>query len=82
MEPPSFGIASVMANSEDRTWTAHIVISFSDPMLNVYGRALEDEIRHVLARLDDQKDVCAYLENEALASAMYRQAHPKLREDK
>lgn len=50
-----------MSNPDERNWTANIVISFDDPMLKVQGRALEDEIRAVLARVDSPGAVAQYL---------------------
>ena len=63
-----------MSNPQKRNWTAQIVIAFKNKALNVYGRALEDEMRHVLARVDDPRDVAAYIENMAMASVLWAQA--------
>lgn len=51
-----------MANPEERNWTANIVISFDGPeFLKAWGKDLEDEIRLVLARVDDPNAAATYL---------------------
>lgn len=50
-----------MATVGERNWTAHLVISSEHVGLRPYFRRLEDELRHVLARIDDPRDVKRYL---------------------
>ena len=56
-------IVGVMATEVERNWTAQIVIASSHAGLKPYCRLLEDEIRRVLARVDDPRVVRAYLKH-------------------
>lgn len=51
-----------MATNGERDWTAQIVVSFDHAGLRPHGQRLADEIRHVLARIDDPRLVASYLE--------------------
>ncbi len=50
-----------METGGDRNWTAQIVIASSHGGLRPHFRGLEEEILHVLARVDDPRDVMRYL---------------------
>ena len=47
--------------ASDRNWTAQIVIASSHGGLRPHFRRLEEEMLHVLARVDDPRDVMRYL---------------------
>lgn len=50
-----------MATETERNWTAHLVMSSEHAGLRPYFQKLEDEIRRVLARVDDPRWVKDYL---------------------
>ena len=50
-----------MATTGERNWTAQVVVSCEHAGLRPYFKQLEDELRHVLARIDDPRDVKRYL---------------------
>lgn len=50
-----------MANKTERNWTAQIVLSSEHAGLRGYFKALEAELIHVLARVDDPVEVGNYL---------------------
>lgn len=54
-------VIGVMANKPERTWTAHLVIASEHAGLKPVFRAMEDEMRHVLARVDEPRDARRYI---------------------
>lgn len=50
-----------MATAVERNWTAQVVIASDHAGLKPHFKALEGEILHVLARVDDPRDVKRYL---------------------
>lgn len=67
-------VVGVMKTGGDRNWTAQIVLSSEHAGLRPYFKQLEAELMHVLARLDDPKDVRNYLRdmrNESRVWAEY-----------
>jgi len=50
-----------METGGDRNWTAHIVIACDHGGLRSHFQALEAELLHVLARVDEPKDIRDYL---------------------
>jgi len=61
-----------MEKPDVRNWTANIVIAFDDYPLKDFGRALEDEIRFVLARIDDPLEVVDYINFLRRESEVFR----------
>lgn len=59
--PEACGIIGVMGIVGHRNWTAQIVIASSHGGLRPHFRSLEEQILHVLARIDDPWDVMRYL---------------------
>lgn len=51
-----------MATEVERNWTAHLVISSEHAGLKPYFQALENEMRRVLARVDDPREVREYID--------------------
>lgn len=51
-----------MATQVERNWTAHLVISSEHAGLKPYFQALENEMRRVLARVDDPREVRDYID--------------------
>jgi hypothetical protein len=51
-----------MSIPTERNWTAHVVISCEHAGLQPYFKQLEAELYHVLARIDDPRDVKDYLQ--------------------
>jgi hypothetical protein len=50
-----------MSTRTERGWTAHLVISSEHAGLKPAFKALEDELYHALARIDDPRAVKNYL---------------------
>ena len=50
-----------MGTPDERNWTAQIVIASGHAGLSPHFRRLEEEVLHVLARVDDPRDVVRYL---------------------
>lgn len=71
-----------MTSKQERTWTAHIVIAFDDQYLNRHGRALEDEMRVVFARVDNPDDAADYAIALREASAGWYRAYRNSNRDK
>ena len=65
-----------MSPSDERNWTAQIVISFEHMGLKPFGQQLEYELRRVLARVDDPRDVKKYLQFLTAASKAYNIGQP------
>ena len=50
-----------MSTTTERNWTAHLVVSCEHAGLRPHFKALEAELYHALARIDDPRGVQAYL---------------------
>jgi len=71
-----------METGGDRTWTAHIVIASEHAGLRPYFKRLEEEILHVLARVDDPRDVKLFIEALETYSEMWLREHEAWLRDK
>jgi hypothetical protein len=60
-----------MATEVERNWTAHVVIACEHAGLRPYFKALEAEMLHALARVDDPRDVVEYLKWMLAESASF-----------
>lgn len=65
----------VMQTKAERNWTAQIVTASGHEGLKPHFRALENEIRRVLARVDDPRDVRTYLESLRMTSETWYQVN-------
>ena len=74
--------ANVMEPNQDRDWTAQIVIYFDHAGLRPIGLALADELRHVLARVDDPRLVASYLTWLKYESEQWLKGHPLVKSKK
>jgi len=61
------------SNDSIRRWTANIVCSSSHEGLKPYFKGLEDEIRRVMARVDDPRQIRDYIAHLRLASIQWRE---------
>lgn len=64
-----------MENTIGRNWTAQIVIASEHAGLKPEFRALEDEVRHVLSRVDEPRDVRDYLQFVIRCSGQWLKTH-------
>lgn len=71
-----------MENTTERNWTAHLVISSEHAGLRPYFKALEAEMYRVLARLDDPRAVCMYVEWMRGQSGWWLNLHKRVHPDK
>ena len=63
-----------MATGRERNWTAQIVISSGHAGLACCFKALEAEILHALARIDDPRLVAKYLDSLVTTSRVWVKA--------
>lgn len=67
-----------MKTGGDRNWTAQIVISSDHAGLRPHFKRLEAEVMHVLARVDDPRDVRDYLDMMIMRSKVWGESYDSL----
>ena len=71
-----------MATEAERNWTAHLVIASEHAGLSPAFKMLENEIRRVLARVDEPRQVMDYLIELRLQSARWLRTYTALKDEK
>lgn len=71
-----------MSTPTERNWTAHLVISCEHAGLSPAFKMLENEIRRVLARIDEPRQVMDYLIELRLQSAAWLRTYAALKGEK
>lgn len=64
-----------MATEVERNWTAQIVIASDHSGLRPEFKSLENEMRRVLARVDDAREVLRYLRQLRASSEIWLVMH-------
>jgi len=71
-----------MATERERDWSASIVISSEHAGLRSHFKALEAELYHALASIDDPRMVAKYLDSLLTTSRVWVRARQAMRERK